>query len=132
MKRLIPFMIFLSLLSGEGAIPFSIDVRPRVIDDSKILVNVEVTNNVNRPVDYLEGFLSEYSGKGDLLTEHRMVLVYSYEPPLQNGFSTIKTMQFTVSLGKPHTYKFNISKIKFLGESRVFAWHSKSGFIRID
>ena len=116
----------------QKADPFSIEVRPRVIDNAKVIVNIEVTNHLNRPIDYLEGFLSEYSSKGVLLNEKRIVLLYSYEPALQTGFSTIKTAKFDLGKEKPSNFQFNISKVKFFGESRVFAWHKKAGFIRID
>ena len=124
---LIPFFVF-----AQKADPFSIELRPRVIDNAKVIVNVEVTNHLNRPIDYLEGFLSEYSSKGVLLNEKRVVLLYSYEPALQTGFSTIKTAKFDLGKEKPSNFQFNISKVKFFGESRVFAWHKKAGFIRID
>ncbi len=124
---LIPFFSF-----AQKADPFSIDIRPRVIDNAKVIVNIEVTNHLNRPIDYLEGFLSEYSSKGLLLNEKRVVLLYSYEPALQTGFSTIKTAKFDLGEEKPSNFEFNISKVKFFGESRVFAWHEKAGFIRID
>ena len=124
---LIPFFSF-----AQKANPFSIELRPRVIDNAKILVNIEITNHLNRPIDYLEGFLSEYSSKGVLLNEKRVVLLYSYEPALQTGFSTIKTAKFDLGKEKPSNFEFNISKVKFFGESRVFAWHKKAGFIRID
>ena len=124
---LIPFFTF-----AQKADPFSIELRPRVIDNAKILVNIEVTNHLNRPIDYLEGFLSEYSSRGVLLNEKRVVLLYSYEPALQTGFSTTKTVKFDLGEEKPSNFKFNISKVKFFGENRVFAWHKKAGFIRID
>ena len=124
---LIPFFNF-----AQKAEPFSIELRPRIIDNAKIIVNIEVTNHLNRPVDYLEGFLSEFSSKGVLLNEKRVVLLYSYEPALQTGFSTIKTAKFDLGEEKPSNFQFNISKVKFFGESRVFAWHKKAGFIRID
>jgi len=124
---LIPFFSF-----AQKAIPFSIELRPRVIDNAKVLVNIEITNHLNRPIDYFEGFLSEYSSKGVLLNEKRVVLLYSYEPALQTGFSTIKTVKFDLREEKPSNFDFNISKVKFFGESRVFAWHKKAGFIRID
>jgi len=124
---LIPFLTF-----AQKADPFSIELRPRVIDNAKIIVNIEITNHLNRPIDYLEGFLSEYSSKGVLLNEKRIVLLYSYEPALQTGFSTIKTAKFDLGEEKPSNFEFNISKVKFFGESRVFAWHKKAGFIRID
>ena len=124
---LIPFFGF-----AQKADPFSIELRPRVIDNAKVIVNIEVTNHLNRPIDYLEGFLSEYSSKGVLLNEKRVVLLYSYEPALQTGFSTIKTAKFDLGEEKPSNFQFNISKVKFFGENRVFAWHRKAGFIRID
>jgi hypothetical protein len=124
---LIPFLGF-----AQKANPFSIELRPRVIDNAKVIVNIEITNHLNRPIDYLEGFLSEFSSKGVLLNEKRVVLLYSYEPALQTGFSTIKTAKFDLGEEKPSNFDFNISKVKFFGESRVFAWHKKAGFIRID
>ena len=124
---LIPFCSF-----AQKANPFSIELRPRVIDNAKVLVNIEITNHLNRPIDYFEGFLSEYSSKGVLLNEKRVVLLYSYEPALQTGFSTIKTVKFDLRQEKPSNFDFNISKVKFFGESRVFAWHKKAGFIRIE
>ena len=124
---LIPFFSF-----AQKANPFSIELRPRVIDNAKVLVNIEITNHLNRPIDYFEGFLSEYSSEGVLLNEKRVVLLYSYEPALQTGFSTIKTVKFDLREEKPSNFDFVISKVKFFGESRVFAWHKKAGFIRID
>ena len=124
---LIPFFTF-----AQKSDPFSIDLRPRVIDNAKIIVNIEITNHLNRPIDYLEGFLSEYSSKGVFLNEKRVVLLYSYEPALQTGFSTTKTVKFDLGEENPSNFEFNISKVKFFGESRVFAWHKKVGFIRID
>ena len=117
---------------AQKANPFSIELRPRVIDNAKVIVNIEITNHLNQPIDYLEGFLSEYSSKGVLLNEKRVVLLYSYEPALQTGFSTIKTAKFDLGEEEPSNFDFNISKVKFFGESRVFAWHKKAGFIRID
>jgi len=124
---LIPFFTF-----AQKTDPFSIELRPRVIDNAKIVVNIEITNHLNRPIDYLEGFLSEYSSKGVLLNEKRVVVLHSYEPALQTGFSTIKTAKFDLGQEKPSNFEFNISKVKFFGENRVFAWHRKAGFIRID
>ena len=132
MKFYLIFILIPFLGYAQKADPLSIDIRPRVIDNAKVIVNIEITNHLNRPIDYLEGFLSEYSSKGALLNEKRVVLLYSYEPALQTGFSTIKTAKFDLGEEKPSNFEFNISKVKFFGESRVFAWHKKAGFIRID
>ena len=132
MKFCLIFILFTFLTFAQKIDPFSIELRPRVIDNAKVIVNIEITNHLNRPIDYLEGFLSEYSSKGVLINEKRVVLLYSYEPALQSGFSTIKTAKFDLGEEKPSNFDFNISKVKFFGESRVFAWHKKAGFIRID
>ena len=132
MKQLIILLFLLNISWAQNKVPFTIDIRPRIIDDAKILVNVEIINHVGRPIDYLEGFLSKYSGERVFLGEQRMVLIYNYEPALQTGFSTTKTISYELNSDKPPIFEFNISKVKFAGENRVFAWHSKSGFIRID
>ena len=93
---------------------------------------IDDTNHIGRPVDYLEGFISEFSSEKLFLSEKRMVLVYNYEPALQTGFSTTKSATFELKGNSPSSFEFNISKVKFDGENRVFAWHPKSGFIRID
>ena len=90
MKNIIRLFLFTTLIFGNGDKPFTIEIRPRAIDKAKILVNVEVTNHVGRPVEYLEGFLAEFSSKKEFKGEHRLVLVYSYEPSLQTGFSTTR------------------------------------------
>ena len=132
MKYIIIYFICFNFCFAQKVIPFTIDIRPRVLDNAKVIVNVEVINNVGRPVDYLEGFLSEYNNENTLMEEKRMVLVYNYEPALQSGFATTKTSSYDLRFDIPSTYKFNISKVKFAGDNRVFAWHPKSGFIRID
>ena len=119
-------------LFARSKVPFTIDIRPRVIDDAKIIVNVEVINHIGRPVDYLEGFITEYSADKVMISEKRMVLIYNYEPALQTGFSTSKSISYNLNAEIPSIFEFNISKVKFAGENRVFAWHLKSGFIRID
>jgi len=132
MKRYVITFFLLTFCFSQKKIPFEIEIRPRIIDGAKILVNVSIINNVGRPLDYLEGFISEYSGDNEFMGEERMVLIYSYEPALQTGFSTSKTTSYPLDEKKPSNFKFNISKVKFLGDNRVFAWHAKSGFIRID
>ena len=113
MKFCLIFILFTFLTFAQKIDPFSIELRPRVIDNAKVIVNIEVTNHLNRPIDYLEGFLSEYSSKGVLLNEKRVVLLYSYEPALQTGFSATKTVKFDLREEKPSNFEFNISKVKF-------------------
>lgn len=132
MKKYLFYIFLLNLLWGQKKMPFTIDVRPRIVDNAKILVNVEIVNHIGQPVDYVEGFISEFSNNNDLLSEKRMVLVYNYEPALQTGFSTTKTTKYDLNNSKPTKFEFHISKVKLSGDNRVFAWHPKSGFIRID
>ena len=132
MKRYMIIFFLTTFCLSEKKIPFEIEVRPRIIDGAKILVNVSIINNVGRPIDYLEGFISQYSGENVFINEERMVLLYSYEPALQTGYSSYKTASYELNKERPSNFKFNISKVKFLGDSRVFSWHIKSGFIRID
>jgi hypothetical protein len=132
MKQYVIILFLTTFCFSQKKSPFEIEVRPRVIDGAKILVNVSIINNVGRPIDYLEGFISQYSGENVFINEERMVLLYSYEPALQTGYSSYKTASYDLNKKRPSNFKFNISKVKFLGDSRVFSWHIKSGFIRID
>ena len=132
MKSYLIFVLHAFSIFAQKMDAFSIELKPRVIDNAKVIVNVEITNHLSQPIDYLEGFLSEYSSKGMLLNEKRLVLLYSYEQALQTGFSTIKTAKFDLGNEKPSNYEFSISKVKFFGDNRIFAWHRKAGFIRID
>jgi len=113
--------------------PFEIDLKTRVVNDSITLINIQITNLIDKPLDYLEGFIREINSEKELLKEERMVIIYSYEPPLQTGFSTTKSISFPlVDYNNPNIYEFYVSKLKFIGESRVFTWHPKIGFLRID
>ena len=51
-----------------------------------------------------------------LLSEKRLVLLYSYEPALQTGFSVTKTAKFDLGNQKPSNFEFNISCVKFSGK----------------
>ena len=132
MKQYFIILLLICSIFAKDRVPFTIDIRPRVIDNAKIMLNVEVINHIGRPVDYLEGFVTEFSAERVIISEKRMVLIYNYEPALQTGFSTSKSISYNLNTEKPPIFEFNISKVKFAGDNRVFAWHSKSGFIRID
>ena len=130
-------IIFISTLTAitfcQDKIPFEIDLRTRIVNDSVTLVNIQITNLIEKPLDYVEGFVRETNSNKQLIDEKRIVLIYGYEPPLQTGFSTTRSLSFpVVDTKNPNIYEFYISKIKFIGESRVFTWHPKIGFIRID
>jgi len=134
MQKLIATLIIFSFaLTAQVNIPFEIDLRTRLVNDSRTMVNIQITNLMDKPLDYVEGFIIEKDVNKNLIDEKRLVLIYGYEPPLQKGFSTTRSISFNKPQNDiPNTYEFLISKIRFIGESRVFTWHPEIGFIRID
>ena len=123
----------LSVLTAQVTAPFELELRTRLVNDDRTMVNIQITNLMDKPLDYVEGFVLERDFNKDLIDEKRLVLIYGYEPPLQKGFSTTRSIPFEKPKTKnPNTYEFLVSKIRFIGESRVFTWHPEIGFIRID
>ena len=112
--------------------PFLIEVRPRLVDGAKVIVNVEVENGLKKPIEYMEGFISEFDSEGNLFNEKKVVLLHEYEPPLQSGFKVTKSSIYKLNKRKPHNYKFRVSKVKYMGDLRIYTWHKKAGLIRID
>ena len=132
-KLIVTLIIFSYALTAQVNIPFEIDLRTRLVNDSRTMVNIQITNLMDKPLDYVEGFIIEKDVNKNLIDEKRLVLIYGYEPPLQKGFSTTRSVSFNKPQNNmPNTYEFLISKIRFIGESRVFTWHPEIGFIRID
>lgn len=131
-RQLIAFIVLMSFASSQDGRPFEITVTPRYVDEKRIVVNVQLTNLTNKPLDYLEGFLLERSSSRKLLDEKRVVLAAGYEPSLETGFASTKSVSYQVSKGKPNSYEFVISKCKFFGEAKIFTWHPKAGYIRIE
>ena len=134
MRKIIIFIVTLTAITFcQDKIPFEIDLKTRIVNDSVTLVNIQITNLIEKPLDYVEGFIREINSDKELINEKRMVLLYGYEPPLQTGFSTTRSIAFPmVDIKNLNTYEFYLSKMKFIGESRVFTWHPKTGFLRID
>ena len=134
MRIAIIFIISLKTITfAQIEVPFEIDLKTRIVNDSIVLINIQISNLIDKPLDYVEGFVREISSDKELLNEKRMVLLYGYEPPLQTGFSTTRSISFPmIDVNNPNVYEFYISKMKFIGESRVFTWHPKTGFLRID
>jgi len=123
----------LSVSTAQVTVPFELELRTRLVNDDKTMVNIQITNLMDKPLDYVEGFVIEKSFNKELIDEKRLVLIYGYEPPLQKNFSTTRSISFQKPKTKnPNTYEFLVSKIRFIGESKVFTWHPEIGFIRID
>ena len=134
MRKIILLIIsYTAITIAQIEMSFEIDLKTRIVNNSITLVNIQITNLIDKPLDYVEGFVREINSDKELINEKRMVLIYGYEPPLQSGFSTTRSISFPlVDSNNPNVYEFYISKMKFIGESRVFTWHPKVGFIRID
>ena len=123
----------LSVLKAQVTAPFELELRTRIVNNDRTMVNIQITNLMDKPLDYVEGFVIEKDFSKEIIDEKRLVLIYGYEPPLQKGFSTTRSISFEKPKSKnPNTYEFLVSKIRFIGESRVFTWHPEIGFIRID
>jgi len=132
-KFIISLAILISFVTSQNNEPFELDIRTRLVNNSRTMVNIQITNLMDKPLDYVEGFVLEKDPDKNLIDEKRIVLVYGYEPPLQKGFSTTRSISFEKpKKAIPNSYNFLISKIRFIGESRVFTWHPDIGFIRID
>ena len=131
-RQLFALIVLVGVLYPQDERPFEIDVVPRYVNEKRIVVNIQLTNLTNKPLDYLEGFLVERSTSRKILSEKRLVLTAGYEPSLAKGFSSTKSYAYDVGKGKPNTYEFVISKLKFNGEDKIFTWHPKAGYIRVD
>ena len=95
MRKVIIFIITLTAITlAQVEIPFELDLKTRIVNDSITLVNVQITNLIDKPLDYVEGFVREVNSNKELINEKRMVLIYGYEPPLQTGFSTTRSISF--------------------------------------
>ena len=133
LKFTVIITFLLSVLTAQITVPFELELRTRLVNDNRTMVNIQITNLMDKPLDYVEGFVIEKDFNEELVDEKRLVLIYGYEPPLQKGFSTTRSISFhKPKNNKPNTYEFLVSKIRFIGESRVFTWHPEIGFIRID
>ena len=119
-KLIATSIIFSYALTAQVNMPFEIDLRTRLVNDSRTMVNIQITNLMDKPLDYVEGFIIEKDVNKNLIDEKRLVLIYGYEPPLKKGFSTTRSISFNKPQNDiPNTYEFLISKIRFIGESRV-------------
>ena len=73
----------LSVLTSQTSVPFELILRTRLVNDDRAMVNIQITNLMNKPLDYVEGFVVVKDYNKNLVDEKRLVLIYGYEPPLQ-------------------------------------------------
>ena len=88
LKFTVIITFLLSVLTAQVTVPFELELRTRLVNDDRTMVNIQITNLMDKPLDYVEGFVLEKDFNKNLVDEKRLVLIYGYEPPLQKGFST--------------------------------------------
>ena len=49
----------LSVLTAQVTIPFELELRTRLVNDNRTMVNIQITNLMDKPLDYVEGFVLE-------------------------------------------------------------------------
>ena len=77
-KSIATLIIFSCALTAQVNIPFEIDLRTRLVNDSRTMVNIQITNLMDKPLDYVEGFIIEKDVNKNLIDEKRLVLIYGY------------------------------------------------------
>jgi len=128
-----PLILLLSFTLGQESFrPLEIDVRPRIFQDSLLQVVVQVDNHTQRNITTLEGFLIIAEPDGKILKEVRLTLLHSYEPALLPGMTVSRSKQFSYRPGVKQAYSFQVSRVTFANDYRVYTYHPAVGFFRID
>tara|TARA_B100000586_G_C19975827_1_gene369792 strand:+ start:222 stop:608 length:387 start_codon:yes stop_codon:yes gene_type:complete len=128
MKILSFFLLLIGIVVSQ---PLQIDVRPRIVDDKIVSIVVQVDNKSKRSINHLEGFINVVTDDGNVLKEKRLIIIGPNDPALQNNMTVSRSI--TLNLIDPFpAYKFNVSKITFSGDYRIYTYHPEIGFYRID
>ena len=60
MQNLLSTITFLlSVLTAQITAPFELELRTRLVNDDRTMVNIQITNLMDKPLDYVEGFVLE-------------------------------------------------------------------------
>ena len=60
MRKVIIFIITLTAITiAQIEMPFEIDLKTRLVNNSITLVNIQITNLTKKSLDYVEGFVRE-------------------------------------------------------------------------
>ena len=60
MRKIIIIIITLTAITlAQIEMPFEIDLKTWVVNNSITLVNIQITNLIDKPLDYVEGFIRE-------------------------------------------------------------------------
>ena len=49
----------LSVLTAQVTAPFELELRTRIVNNDRTMVNIQITNLMDKPLDYVEGFVIE-------------------------------------------------------------------------
>ena len=132
MKKFLILMM-ISILVGQGHLNlFTIDTRPRLLDGNIVQVNIQIDNNSGIAVKQLEGFLNVYDQSRKIIDEQRVIILSDIEPALNDGSSITKSLNFPFDPVTARDYTFHISKIKFIGDYRIYTYHPPNKLVRID
>ena len=128
MKILSFFLLLIGIVVSQ---PLQIDVRPRIVDDKIVSIVVQIDNKSKRSINHLEGFINVVTDDSNVLKEKRLIIIGPNDPALQNEMTVSRSI--TLNLIDPFpAYKFNVSKITFSGDYRIYTYHPEIGFYRID
>ncbi|HBN45988.1 MAG TPA: hypothetical protein QGF08_05240 [Candidatus Marinimicrobia bacterium] len=128
MKKLCFFLLLSGLFAGQ---PLQIDIRPRIVDDKTVSIVVQIDNKSKRSINHLEGFLTVITDGGEVLEEKRLIIIGPLDPVLQHNRTVSKNVKLDLVDPFP-AYRFNVSKITFSGDYKVYTYHPEIGFYRID
>ncbi len=128
MKKLCFLFLLAALNAGH---PLKIDVRPRIIDQETINIVVQIDNHSKRSINHLEGFVSVISDDGKQLVEKRLVVIGPNDPALHHKRTVSRNIKLMLTDPFP-SYNFNVSKVTFSGDYKVYTYHPEIGFYRID
>ena len=59
LKLTLIITFLLSVLTAQVTVPFELELRTRLVNDDRTMVNIQITNLMDKPLDYVEGFVLE-------------------------------------------------------------------------
>lgn len=133
--RKIALLCLCGLLAAQSQTnlrPIEIQVTPRLFQDNKLQVSVQVDNHSGRSISLMDGFLYETNRQGVVIKETRIQIITATEPALQNGAAKTESVVLPYKEHQSSSFTYQTGKIRFSGEYRVYTYHPAVGLIRID
>jgi len=128
MKKMCFFLLLTGIISAQ---PLLIDVRVRIVNEKTVKMVVQIDNKSKRTINHLEGFINVVTDVGNILQEKRLIIIGPNDPALQNRMTVSRSIKLDLIDPFP-AYKFNISKIIFSEDYRIYTYHPEIGFYRVD